>query len=427
MKRIITLAICALTVLTMHAQEFEKYFTDKTLRADYMLSGDHATQQVALKELGCFEGWAGRRHHLSQLPLTGNGQVTMRDKATGQVIYRMSFSSLFQEWIGEEEAKHMQKSFEHTVLLPYPKEPAVIEISLLTPRHKPAAVLSHTVDPSDILIRPLKRIPAPMKQIMHSGDAKDKIDIVIMAEGYTADEAELFYKDAQKAASSIFSHAPFNKYKDRFNVTALACPSQESGVSVPRRNEWKDTAVKSNFDTFYSARYLTTGSIWRIHDWLTGIPCEHIIILANTDVYGGGGIYNSMTLTTAHHKDFWPVVTHEFGHSFGGLADEYAYSDEPCPLYPYDIEPWEKNITTLADFSQKWEKMLPRGTKIPTPVETTEPAIYEKVGVYEGAGYTRHGIYRPATECRMKINEAPGFCPVCRAWLEELIKFYTQK
>ena len=166
----------------------------------------------------------------------------------------------------------------------------------------------------------------------------------------------------------------------------------------------------------------------KIHDWLAGIPYEHIIILANTDTYGGGGIYNSYTLTTAHHPMFKPVVVHEFGHSFGGLADEYAYDEAPSPLYPYDIEPWEQNITTLVDFQSKWQDMLPDGTPLKAqPVETDADKIYSKVGIYEGAGYTLKGIYRPATECRMKINEAPRFCPVCERALERMIRFYTDE
>ena len=67
-------------------------------------------------------------------------------------------------------------------------------------------------------------------------------------------------------------------------------------------------------------------------------------------------------------KDFHPVVVHEFGHSFGGLADEYAYTEAPSPQYPYEVEPWEPNITTLIDFDSKWKDMIPKGTAIPTPV-----------------------------------------------------------
>ena len=114
-----------------------------------------------------------------------------------------------------------------------------------------------------------------------------------------------------------------------------------------------------------------------IHDALAGIPYEHIIILANTKEYGGGGIYNSYTLTTAHHPMFRPVVVHEFGHSFGGLADEYFYdNDVMTDTYPLDVEPWEQNISTQVDFASKWKDMLTNGTPIPTP--TKEEAIRQK-------------------------------------------------
>lgn len=140
----------------------------------------------------------------------------------------------------------------------------------------------------------------------------------------------------------------------------------------------------------------------------------------------GGGIYNSYTLTTAHHPAFRPVVVHEFGHSFGGLGDEYYYDDEYAAMYSKDVEPWEQNITTLKDFDSKWKDMLPQGTPVPTPASDKKEDLYTKVGVYEGAGYQSKGVYRGCQECRMKINEAPVFCPVCRRALERLIRFYTE-
>ena len=127
--------------------------------------------------------------------------------------------------------------------------------------------------------------------------------------------------------------------------------SEESGTSVPSKGIWKNTALGSNFDTFHSERYLTTLNLKKVHDWLAGTPYEHIIILVNTDVYGGGGILNYYNLSSTGHKSFKPVIVHEFGHSFAGLADEYAYDWEEIPMYPLDVEPWEANITTLADFN----------------------------------------------------------------------------
>lgn len=409
------------------AQSFDDYFIDKTLRVDYLFNGDASKQVISLDELVSLPGWAGRRHALDRLPLEGNGDITMVDKASGKVIYRTSFSSLFQEWLGEKEAQLLTRGFENTFLLPYPKYPAIVTVRLKDVRHQPCAVLKHEVNPEDILIhqRGTSQI-MPHRYLLQNGASDACIDIAILAEGYTSDEMELFYKDAQDACEAIFSHEPFKRLKHKFNVVAVESVSQDSGVSIPRKNEWKNTAVSSHFDTFYSDRYLTTRSVKAMHNWLAGIPYEHIIILANTDTYGGGGIYNAYLLTTAHHAMFKPVVVHEFGHSFGGLADEYAYDEAPSPLYPYEVEPWEPNITTLVDFGSKWKDLVPEGIPVPTPVETDPAKIYTKVGVYEGAGYTKKGIYRPTTECRMKINEAPCFCPVCERALERLIRFYTE-
>ena len=412
----------------MQAQSFTDFFENKTLRTDYIFTGDAQKQEVYLDELSSLPHWAGRRHNLSELPLAGNGEITMTDKASGQVIYRTSFSSLFQEWVSEEEATRVKKGFENSFLLPFPKQAALVTVTLKNVHHKPVATLTHEVRPDDILIheRGLQRI-TPHRYMHQSGSMEDCIDVAILAEGYTAEEMDLFYKDAQATCEALFGHEPFKKLKNKFNIVAVASPSEDSGVSIPRKDEWKSTAVSSHFDTFYSDRYLTTSRVKSIHNWLAGIPYEHIIILANTDTYGGGGIYNSYTLTTAHHPSFKPVVVHEFGHSFGGLADEYFYSDAPSPQYPYTIEPWEQNISTLVDFESKWKDMVPAGTPVPTPKKTSADEIFTAVGVYEGAGYTSKGIYRPVTECRMKINEAPAFCPVCQRALERLILFYTEK
>ena len=427
-KLSLAIALCISAQVSAFGQNFDDFFSDKTLRIDYLFTGDSKKQEIVLDGLSSLPQWAGRRHHLSELPLEGNGKITVRDKASGKIIYRTSFSSLFQEWIGEEEAKTIARGYENTFLVPFPKQNVVITAELTNAHRQVCATYTHEVNPKDILIQDkgIKGI-TPHKYLFKGGNYEDCIDVAIMAEGYTPDEMNRFYEDAQKACNSLFEHVPFKQKQKRFNIVAVASPSKDSGVSIPRENVWKETAVSSHFDTFYSERYLTTRSVKAIHNWLAGIPYEHIIILANTDTYGGGGIYNSYTLTTAHHSMFEPVVVHEFGHSFGGLADEYAYSSEPSSLFPCDVEPWEPNITTLVEFDKKWKDMIPAGTPIPTKPETDPNKIYTKVGVYEGGGYSLKGIYRPATECRMKINEAPAFCPVCQRALERIIDFYTEK
>ena len=421
MKKHILFLLCLIAVASTRAQVFADHFADKTLRVDYIFNGNASGQAICLDGLSALPTWAGRKHHLAELPLQGNGQIVMRNAASGKTIYTTSFSSLFQEWLETDEARNVTKGFENTFLLPYPLQPVEIEITLLDPRRNVRASMKHIVHPNDVLIEQKGNSHiTPHKYLLHNDSPEKCIDVAILAEGYTLQEIQTFYEDADIACKSIFDHEPFKSMKKRFNVVAVASPSTDSGVSVPRLNEWKHTAFGSHFSTFYSDRYLTTSRVKAIHDALAGIPYEHIIILANTEEYGGGGIYNSYTLTTAHHPMFRPVVVHEFGHSFGGLADEYFYdNDVMTDTYPLDIEPWEQNISTQVDFAAKWKDMLSENT--PAEVSENYPT-----GVYEGGGYSAKGIFRPAENCRMRTNEYPAFCPVCQRALRRIIEFYTE-
>lgn len=425
MKKHILFLLCLIAVSSTRAQVFADHFADKTLRVDYIFNGNASGQAICLDGLSALPTWAGRKHHLAELPLQGNGQIIMRNAASGKTIYTTSFSSLFQEWLETDEARNVTKGFENTFLLPYPLQPVEIEITLLDPRCNVRASMKHIVHPNDVLIEQKGNSHiTPHKYLLHNDSPEKCINVAILAEGYTPQEMQTFYEDADIACKSIFDHEPFKSMKKRFNVVAVASPSTDSGVSVPRLNEWKHTAFGSHFSTFYSDRYLTTSRVKAIHDALAGIPYEHIIILANTEEYGGGGIYNSYTLTTAHHPMFRPVVVHEFGHSFGGLADEYFYdNDVMTDTYPLDIEPWEQNISTQVDFAAKWKDMLSENTPVPTPAEVSENY---PTGVYEGGGYSAKGIFRPAENCRMRTNEYPAFCPVCQRALRRIIEFYTE-
>lgn len=413
---------------------FQSAAQEKTLRVDYIFSGTAKSVDISLDEMSCFDGWAGRRTNLDSVALKGNGQICMKDVHTGRILYRQSFSSLFQEWQTTEEATRVRKAFENVFLLPFPSAKALVSIELYDFWGSVYASLTHEVDPSDILIRQLDPAASPHRYLLKNGTPQECIDVAVVAEGYTEAEAEEFYKAARIAMEAILEHEPFGNYKDRFNFVAVALPSEDSGVSVPGEGEWKNTALGSHFDTFYMDRYLTTLRIRQMHDRLCGIPYEHIVILANTDTYGGGGIYNSYTLTTAGHRAFRPVVVHEFGHSFAGLADEYYYDDQFVEYYYPDSEPWEQNITTLYDFRSKWEDMLPAGVQVPT--QPLDFNVWEKckaggdmndyVGVYEGAGYQSKGVFRPFMDCRMHTNKAEAFCPVCQRAISRMIEFYTE-
>ena len=426
MRRFLCFIVAMAASMTLHAQDFDTHFDDATLRIDYTLMGNATEQHVALRDMSSTENWWGRRVNLNNVPLKGNGDLTLYDAQTREVVYKTSFSSLFQEWITTPEAATITKSFEFTLLVPMPKHSVVAEMVLRDNTGKQSK-LTHTITPNDVLIRDRSaQKPVPHTYTHQGGDSKECIDVVILAEGYRQDEMELFKEDAMITTTEILSYEPFKSHADKFNFIAVFSASADTNVSVPQEEAWRDTDVGSNFMTFYMERYLTSGEVYAMYDLATNIPCEHFIILANTDTYGGGGIYNSYTLTTAHHFSFRPVVVHEFGHSFGGLGDEYFYTsaDNNDEMHSLAHEPWEPNITTLVDFESKWADMVAEGIEIPTAVTDERSANYV-VGVYEGGGYRSKGIYRPTDVCRMRNNTAERFCPVCERALERVILHQT--
>lgn len=422
MRKFIVLVVALVATSMAFAQDFDAKFEDATLRLDYTFMGNATEQHIAIAELSSSPNWYGRRINLDNVPLMGNGDLTLYDSATNEIIYKTSFSSLFQEWITTPEALTVTKSFEFTLLVPMPKATTTAQLVLRDNTGK-ESVHTFSINPGDVLIRDNSKIePRPYKYVHKGGDSKECIDVVILAEGYTAKEMKLFMKDAEITAKEILSYEPFKSHSDKFNFIAVMSPSVDSNVSVPQEEAWRTTAVGSNFMTFYMARYLTSSKVYAMYDLATNIPCEHFVILANTDTYGGGGIYNSYTLTTAHHKDFRPVVVHEFGHSFAGLGDEYFYdnADDNDNMHSLKHEPWEPNITTMVDFDSKWADMIEEGIEIPTAVTPERTANYV-VGAYEGGGYLSKGIFRPTDVCRMRNNTAERFCPVCERAIERVI------
>lgn len=403
----LALILATLAMTKIAAQIYDETFTDNTLRVDYILAGNSEQQHVFIDRMSTTPQWGGRRVNMTRLGLKGNAQIEMRDAKTGTLIYTTSCSTLFHEWLDTPEAKERSKAFQNTVLLPYPRNVVDLTIRICDSRQKEIASLTQRIDPQDILIRHSTASAQRLTYTTHTGtDTISPINVVIVAEGYSEEHIGSFLADAKAATKALFDHEPFDTYKQHFNVTAVYLPSTNNGVSIPHKGLWIDTPLGSHFDTFYSDRYLTTENMTALHDALAGIAYAHIIVLANTAQYGGGGIYNAMTLTAAHHADFKPVVVHEFGHSFGGLADEYYYDELDTATYAPSAEPWEPNITTNNAVPQRWKEL-------------------GVTSLNEGAGYSSKYVYRAYSDCRMKTNQCKEFCPVCVDALIETIKYNT--
>ena len=204
----------------------------------------------------------------------------------------------------------------------------------------------------------------------------------------------------------------------------MPAASKQSGTDLPGKDIWKNTLFDSHFYTFGTERYLNTVNNKQVRDVAANAPYDQIYILVNSSKYGGAGIYNYYSICTADDKNSNFVFTHEFGHAFAGLGDEYYTSDVSVEdFYDLKSEPWEPNLTTLVGFDKKWKALVEEGTPIPTPA-TKE--FKNKTGVFEGGGYVEKGVYRPALDCSMKSVKYDYFCEVCTRAIIQMVEFYAK-
>lgn len=408
-----------------HAQEsFEKYFTEKVLRFDFMLAGNScktSVYPVGMKEEPYF---GGSKTKLTDPFNFGNFRYELYDITESKLIYSRGFCTLYQEWQTTAEAKVTDRSFYEVATMPFPKNKMRFVISMRERNGVFAELFETTIDPNDYFIRKEKPLNSKFTRLYGKGDPSVSVDLAFIAEGYTADEMQKFRNDVKTMADILFREPPFNEYSDKFNIWAVEAVSEETGTDVPGKRSYVNTALNSSFYTFDLDRYLTTQDIKSVNDYAGLVPHDNIIVLINSSQYGGGGVYNYYSGTTTDHPLSPKVFIHEFGHGFGGLADEYYSSSVAYEeFYPLDVEPWEPNITTMVNFGSKWQNLIPAGIPVPTPAEEKYSTL---TGLFEGGGYSAKGIFRPEMDCRMKGNSPKGFCKVCSKVLRETIEFYIK-
>lgn len=398
------LAMCS--VLRAQTEEFDRWFTGGTLRLDCLREGSAQGDTVWVEHwIDRNAPWHGSRTQLIDPFDNGDYRVVMRDAETGCELYSRGYSNLFREYKDTPEGKTTVGRFEEVLLLPMPR--GKVQIALQK-RDKEMKLHDQTVviyDPAVSRLEPNIFVRTAEAYEIH-GDPSVKFDLAFVMQGFDDDTA--YYSSVcHRMVEGFFRNEPFRSHRDDFNIYFI------------RGNAGVD------YNALGSDRYAMTFKLFQLHDELAGTPADHIIIVLNNAKYGGGAIYNFYSVSSLHSMAEM-VLTHELGHGIGGLADEYvdedlSYSD----LHRTQYEPLEPNITNLVNFDSKWKYMLKKGTSVPTPenkkVSRTENG---PLGVYEGAGYSAKGVYRPVMHCMMR-DYAP-FCPVCRERLEAVIDLYTK-
>jgi hypothetical protein len=440
-----------------------------TVRVDYTHSGNalsdsYALEQVLIEPLP----WPGDTTRNLDNTNRGQNRVEVADAKTGDLLYSRDFSTIFGEWRTTEEANKISRGFSESVRFPKPDRPVRVRILKRDERNAFSVAWSVEIDTdAPDVVRKQPPAPATPIPVRVSGPSPQKVDLLVLGDGYTQADMKKFEADARRLAAHLFTVSPFKERADDFNVWALAVPTLESGVSRPSTGVHHASKLGTRYDIFGSERYVLTLDNRALREIAQYAPYEFIEILVNNETYGGGGIFGQFSTAAAGNEWANYLFVHEFGHHFAGLADEYYTSPVAYAASSTRMEPWEPNATALRDPAKlKWAKQVKPGTPLPTPWPKAEyekasrayqkrraalraenrpesemnalfredlaltRALFAKqpyrhtIGAFEGANYEAKGYYRPAMQCIM-FDRSEAFCPVCQDGITDIIDLYA--
>jgi hypothetical protein len=453
--------LSSLTLVAALAAAAPDAGTPRTLRLDYFHTASAAEERFALDGLVLEGPWPGNPGRPIDDTNLGKYLFEVIDRATNRAVYSRGFASICGEWETTDEAKRAFRTFHESLRFPEPKGPVQVVLKKRDAAGLFREAWSVAVDPKDPTIDRTGPPAGKVWAVLENGAPRDKVDLLLLGDGYTAAEMGKWHADAKRLTDILFSASPFKERKADFNVWAIDTPSEESGVARPSDGVHRRSALRATYDAFGSERYVLDFDNKRVREVAAAAPYDVMEIVVNGRKYGGGGIFN-LYATVASDNAFTPYVfVHEFGHHFAGLADEYYTSDVAYGSTPERPEPWELNAT--ADpASPKWKDLVAAGTPLPTPwakeafeaaqkdiqarrrkiraekrpEEEMEALFREEqkkvdallaagehataVGAFEGAMYEAKGYYRAQVNCIM-FTRHTEFCRACRRAIERVI------
>jgi hypothetical protein len=440
---------------------------ERTMRVDYLHVGSASEERFALSGISLEGPWPGPPDRRIDDTNLGKYLFEVLERKTNRLLYSRGFASVYGEWETTGEAKSVRRGFHESLRFPAPPGPVQVVLKKRDGQNAFHEVWSVLVDPADPAID-RGGPPAGTKvwAVVQSGDPSEKVDLLLLGDGYTAGEMEKWHRDAKRLADMLFATSPFKERRADFNVWAVDTPADDSGVSRPSDGAWRRSALGASYDAFGSERYVLSMDNERLRRAASAAPYEFMEIVVNDRKYGGGGIHN-LYATVAADNAFTPYVfVHEFGHHFAGLADEYYTSAVAYVAGSVMIEPSEPNVTADPQ-AAKWRDLVAAGTPLPTPwpkqtfeeqqkeiqarrkairaerrPEAEMEALFReerdkmtallasgpqaaKVGAFEGAMYEAKGLFRPQSDCIMFSRDEVGFCAVCRRAIERIIDLYA--
>ena len=258
-----------------------------------------------------------------------------------------------------------------------------------------------------LLVCAIESAAETVTTLIDNGDPMQRVDLVVLGDGFTASEMDAFRMHAAEAADGFLADPPYRNYAPFFNVHTIEVVSKESGADHPERESYKDTALGATYGCGGVQRLICIDyeAVGEVLDRSVELATRDIVmVLVNdTEAGGSGGLYFVSSIS----GDLVESMLHELGHTFARLADEYE-DERLCGLYG-PAAPWP-NVTQQTNREEiKWNVgggpptgWIEGSTDVPTT--TTTPA---EVGLYEGAFYCSEGIYRPTYASKMRTLGQP--------------------
>ncbi|HEV7671763.1 MAG TPA: M64 family metallopeptidase [Thermoanaerobaculia bacterium] len=347
--------------------------TALTMRVDYYHTGKAGADEVFALDRVVVEPlpWAGNPKR--PLDDTGLGEYFFEviDRATQTPLYSRGFSTWFDAWESTPAARGQYRTFQESIRFPEPKKPVIVRVRRRDRANDFKELWSFAIDPADsIVARGTSPSPGKVIEIQKKGPSSRKLDLLFLGDGYTAKERDKFVADARRLTENLFEHEPFRAHRADFNVWALATAAQDPGVSRPSAAIDRDSPLGTTYDALGVATYLATFSDRQVRAMASNAPYDALVILVNSEVYGGSGIFNNAAVVAAQSPWAPFLLAHNLGQSLAALAVENFTWDWASPgggFFSYS-EPWQKNITLEDDAAAvKWHELVTPGLTGETP------------------------------------------------------------
>ena len=293
---------------------------------------------------------------------------------------------------------------------------------------------------SELAEEPDVGIDYEIDALVESGPPRDRINVAILGDGYTATERSEFEGDAQAISDALIGTSPFKEHADLFNIRTIWTPSNESGAGYDcNHGNADDDCVQKFRDTPFETTFVIPAlgdqydfptdditdrvamplQLAKIYELASLAHYDEIILISNTDKFSGfAGLYIAVVTNYDDRDRFVETAVHEVGHTLGLLGDEYTNPIDPCMDNEPAI-PLPANIGRLEGDAVKWDEWFSGDTPIPTPSYLSHR---HDVGAFQGA-YNCDHLVRPADNCKMNSSREE-FCSICA---EQMVRrFYAE-